>query len=131
MVLPGIQALFGFQLIAVFNNRFTALGPLEQQLHYAALVLVALSVILIMAPASYHRIVQRSAVSPFTVKLTSVLTSTAMAPLIVSLAIEVYVVGWLISQDTPASAALAIALLTLGMALWFGLPLLRYRDERP
>ncbi|TLG71825.1 hypothetical protein [Methylocystis sp. B8] len=24
MVLPGIQALFGFQLIAVFNNRFLA-----------------------------------------------------------------------------------------------------------
>jgi hypothetical protein len=28
MVLPGIQALFGFQLIAVFNERFAQLpGP--------------------------------------------------------------------------------------------------------
>jgi len=36
MVLPGIQALFGFQLVAVFNNRFeTALSPSEQTLHLA------------------------------------------------------------------------------------------------
>src|SRR6266446_3544638 len=27
MVLPGIQALFGFQLIAVFNTRFDELAP--------------------------------------------------------------------------------------------------------
>lgn len=36
MVLPGIQALFGFQLIAVFNNGFSRLDRAEQGLHYAA-----------------------------------------------------------------------------------------------
>jgi hypothetical protein len=31
MVIPGIQALFGFQLIAVFNERFdTALVPFSR-----------------------------------------------------------------------------------------------------
>jgi hypothetical protein len=34
MVLPGIQALFGFQLIVVFNPGFDAkLGPRQQELH--------------------------------------------------------------------------------------------------
>ncbi|MDQ2943358.1 MAG: hypothetical protein M3R21_06785 [Candidatus Dormibacteraeota bacterium] len=34
MVLPGIQALFGFQLIAVFNQTFSQrLSPAEQYLH--------------------------------------------------------------------------------------------------
>ncbi len=32
MVLPGIQALFGFQLIAAFNQRFSELKALAQQL---------------------------------------------------------------------------------------------------
>jgi hypothetical protein len=44
IVVPGIQALFGFQLIAVFNYRFEEVfGPVAQRLHLAALVLVALS----------------------------------------------------------------------------------------
>ncbi len=35
----GIQALFGFQLIAVYNNRFTELSPPDQVLHFVALAL--------------------------------------------------------------------------------------------
>src|SRR5512140_2396058 len=56
MVLPGIQALFGFQLIAVFNQGFAEkLSTGEQVLHLAALALVALAGALVMAPAAYHR----------------------------------------------------------------------------
>ncbi len=59
MVLPGIQVLFGFQLIAAFNERFRELAPLEQQLHYSSLVLVSLAIALIMTPAAYHRLVSK------------------------------------------------------------------------
>jgi Family of unknown function (DUF6328) len=44
MVLPGIQALFGFQLIAAFNETFRQLEPPEQLLHFFSLVLVALAI---------------------------------------------------------------------------------------
>jgi len=54
MVLPGIQALFGFQLIAVFNTRFHDFGSLEQILHLVALLLVAFAIALIMTPAAYQ-----------------------------------------------------------------------------
>ena len=36
MVLPGIQALFGFQLIAVFNERFKELTEDERLIHFSA-----------------------------------------------------------------------------------------------
>lgn len=40
MVLPGIQALFGFQLIAVFNQGFAEkLSAMGQQLHLLSIVL--------------------------------------------------------------------------------------------
>src|ERR1700736_3545973 len=66
MVLPGIQAFFGFQLIAVFNNRFQDLTHTEQVLHLIALLLLAVSIALIMTPAAYHRIAERGMVSrPF------------------------------------------------------------------
>src|SRR3954470_4338845 len=56
MVLPGIQATFGFQLIAVFNERFSKdLGAVEQRLHLASLTFVAVAAAIIMMPAAYHR----------------------------------------------------------------------------
>ena len=55
MVLPGLQALFGFQLIAVFNQRFSQeLSLAEQEMHLRALGLVAISGALVMIPAAYH-----------------------------------------------------------------------------
>ena len=49
MVLPGIQALFGFQLIAVFNERFARdLGRFDQLLHMTAISLIAIAVALAM-----------------------------------------------------------------------------------
>ena len=45
MVLPGIQALFGFQLIAVFNDGFSQkLSHGEQLLHLLAIVLVVVAI---------------------------------------------------------------------------------------
>src|SRR5947207_12493010 len=55
-VLPGIQALFGFQLIAVFNSGFAqTLSIGEQRLHLVALFVVAVAAAIIMTPAAYHR----------------------------------------------------------------------------
>jgi hypothetical protein len=56
MVVPGIQALFGFQLIAVFNPSFAQkLSPAEQRLHLLAIALAAVGMARIMTPAAYHR----------------------------------------------------------------------------
>ena len=82
MVLPGIQAFFGFQLIAVFNNRFQELTHTEQVLHLIALLLLAVSIALIMTPAAYHRIAERGMVSRHFVELASRFLECAMFPLI-------------------------------------------------
>ena len=55
MVLPGIQALFGFQLVAVFSQNFERLAPTAQRLHLLSLTLVGTAIVLIMTPAAYHR----------------------------------------------------------------------------
>src|SRR3954462_13380801 len=63
MVLPGIQALFGFQLVAVFNQRFGQLPFGDQVLHLAAITLVALSAGVVMTPAAFHREIEPDGVS--------------------------------------------------------------------
>jgi Family of unknown function (DUF6328) len=62
MVLPGIQALFGFQLMAVFNQRLNELGEAEKLTHFVSALLIALSIGPIMTPAAYHRHVEPGSV---------------------------------------------------------------------
>ena len=52
-VLPGIQALFGFQLIALFNQGFgEKLSHAQQLLHLVAIILTTLAMALVMTPAA-------------------------------------------------------------------------------
>jgi hypothetical protein len=50
MILPGLQALFGFQMISVFNQTFSSISTTDQSIHLVALLLTALSIALIMTP---------------------------------------------------------------------------------
>jgi hypothetical protein len=122
MVLPGIQTLFGFQLIAGFNQGFGKLASADQSLHYVSLVLVALAVAIIMAPAAYHRIVEQGSVSLFFVKLTSWMIAAAMVPLAIALSLEVYLVGTVIMGERGPSAIVATVLFVIFAALWFAFP---------
>lgn len=130
MVLPGIQALFGFQLIAVFNQRFADLGSVEQTLHFAALALVAVSIALIMAPAAYHRIAEPTEVSRRLVELASRLISAAMLPLMFAIAIDLGLVAWMVMESVVASAVAAAGVVLLYAWLWFALPLRSRRARR-
>ena len=57
VVLPGAQALFGFQLAIVLTQSFEQLPSASRIVHAASLLLVALAVVLLMTPAAYHRLV--------------------------------------------------------------------------
>ena len=130
MVLPGIQALFGFQLVAVFNNRFgTELLPAEQRLHLAALILVALSILLIMSPAAYHRQAERGLVSRYFVDHSSRLLTWAMGPLVLAISIEIYVIAQLILRSAAVSFLIAAGLFALFVWKWFLFPHLRAKPS--
>src|SRR5262245_16997064 len=130
IVLPGIQALFGFQLIAVFNERFHSLPSLERDLHYAALILVAVAIAVIMTPAAYHRIVEQTTVSQFFVRLTSRLIAAAMVPLMTAIAFETYVVGVVLFGRGLVSAGVSVLLFCLFAGLWFALPFSMRRSRQ-
>lgn len=130
MVLPGIQTLFGFQLIAAFNERFRELDPPQQVLHFVALILVALAIAIIMTPAAYHRLAERGSISKFFVRLASSLIAIAMLPLMLALCIEVHLLGRVILQREWISAAISIILLIAYAGLWYGFPFAMRRSRR-
>jgi hypothetical protein len=123
MVLPGIQALFGFQLIAVLSPGFSEkLSPGEQRFHLLAIVLVVLSIALVMTPAALHRQRESRSVSQRFIDLSSHLLLWSMAPLGVGICADVYLVARVILHSTAVAGALAGGLLLIILGLWFGLP---------
>ncbi len=92
VVLPGAQALFGFQLAIVLTQSFEQLPNASKIMHAASLFLVALAVVLLMAPAAYHRIVYAGEDSQDMHPVGSVLVTAATIPLALGLVGDVYVV---------------------------------------
>jgi small-conductance mechanosensitive channel len=122
-VLPGIQALFGFQLIAVFNEGFAKkLSGGEQQLHLAAIVLVSVAVALVMAPAAIHRQTQQREVSERFIWISSRLLLASMFPLAVALCLDIYLISRIILERGAFSAVIAAMLLAVIFILWIVLP---------
>jgi hypothetical protein len=97
MVLPGIQALFGFQLIATFSDRFARdLSTQLQHLHLLAIALIAIAIGLIMTPAAYHRQYAPQQVSQTLIRISSALLLASMPPLAMGICLDFYVVAYLV-----------------------------------
>lgn len=126
-VLPGVQALFGFQLVAVFNQRFTALDTTDRAVYFLSLLLVTGAIGLLMAPAALHRLTQWKRVSDYFVDVSSKLVAASMPPLALAIALDVYLVARLAFGDSDRTPCAAIAGIVLGalMILWFVFPLHR------
>ena len=107
MVLPGMQALFGFQLIAVMNEVFgRELSGAQQRVHLLALGLVAVAIALIMTPAAYHRQTNPREVTAKFVRLSTRLVLWSMLPLAAAICLDFYLVAWIVVRS-PIAAAFA------------------------
>jgi hypothetical protein len=123
MVLPGVQAIFGFQLIAVFQQKFgEELDKPYQCLHLAALVLVALSATLIMTPAAYHRAQGSRHVSERFLHTSSRLLLFALAPLALGLSLDVFLLGKLVLGRDTIAAVLAAFVFGAMVFMWYVFP---------
>lgn len=123
MVLPGIQALFGFQLIAVFNEGFgEKLSHSQQLVHLVAIILTVLSMALVMTPAALHRQAEPKEVSERFVWLASHIMLAGMFPLALAVGLDAYIVASIILKSDFLAAILALAILLVFAALWLFVP---------
>lgn len=97
MVLPGIQALFGFQLVVVFSPGFSEkLTRPEQIVHFVAITLIAVAVALIMTPAALHRGTGSKKVTATFVNLSARLLFLSMLPLALGICMDFYLIARII-----------------------------------
>jgi hypothetical protein len=123
MVLPGIQALFGFQLMSVFNTVFwERLSETDHQLHLLAIGLVAIAVAFVMAPAAYHRQVERDTISRTLVVLSSRFLLLSMPPLMTGICLDFYLIGKLVLHDSAISSLFTTLLFMAFVIPWYVVP---------
>ena len=126
LVLPGIQALFGFQFIAIFQPTFAKdLTPAERTMHFVSIVLSSVAIVLTITPASLHRSAEPERASHRLIKLSGKLLSAGLWVLAVGVALDFRVLARLVYRDDPNLAwGVAFAILLLYLGFWKGLPLL-------
>jgi hypothetical protein len=122
VIIPGGQALLGFQFIATLTKAFSEL-PLSIQIsHTAALCAVALAVALLMTPAAIHRIAFDGADSARFYRIASPVVIGATFPLALGIAIDTGIVFWKVAHSLQLAMTASAAAFTVLMLLWLVLP---------
>jgi hypothetical protein len=123
VLIPGVQALLGFQLIAVLTRAFQQLPIGLKATHLAALGLMTLAIVLLLAPAAFHRVAFNGEDTEPVHTVGSAMVTAASAALGLGLSAEVFVAIAAISGRSDLGVLLALlTLLALGM-LWYVWPL--------
>ena len=120
VVLPGAQALLGFELITMLMEEFDKLPPSSKYVHLISLALMGLTVILLMAPAAYHRIVEQGEDTEHFHNVASRLLLIAMIPLPMGICGDLFVVIRKVTESTVSGIIGAAGALVLFYGLWFG-----------
>jgi hypothetical protein len=122
VVLPGVQALLGFQLISVISQSFEKLPASSKLVHAVSLGCITIAVILLMAPAAYHRIVFSGQGADEVHRAGGRFVTCATIPLALGLAGDVYVVLTEITTSAMIGASIAGVALVFLVGLWHLFP---------
>ena len=125
IIIPGAQALLGFQLTVTLTRAFQQLPADAKLVHAAALVCIGLAVILLMAPASLHRISFGGQDDPEFIKIGSLFVVAAPLPLAMGIALDTYVAAGRALDSARAAGILTFAAIVALLGLWYVFPLWR------
>jgi hypothetical protein len=123
VIIPGCQALLGFQLVAMLTHAFDELPPDAKIMHAAGLCCVTIAMILLMTPAALHREAFGGNDSELFLRLGSAFVIAGPLPLALGIAADVYVVFLKISHSAAFTIGASSVLLLAMLALWYFYPI--------
>jgi hypothetical protein len=129
VVLPGAQALLGFQFASMLVEGFDKLPGSSRYVHLVSLALMVLAVVLLMAPAAYHRIVEEGQDTEHFHRVASRLLIASMIPLALGICGELFVVVRKVTESVTAGLIFAAAMLVFFYGLWFGYTIYRRSEQ--
>jgi hypothetical protein len=123
LIIPGGQALLGFQFIAMLTSGFDRLPETAKIVHVLALCLIGMNVIVMMTPAALHRLSFGGEDSLRFLRLGSALVIIGPAFLAAGISTEIYVV-FIRALNNPRLAITAATAAGLMLtSLWYVWPL--------
>jgi hypothetical protein len=124
VLLPGAQALLGFQLAVMLTDAFAQLSEFSAVLHVIALCCIALTIVLLIAPAAFHRITFGGENTESFYRLGSALVVAAAVPLGAGIVFDIYVaVAKALGSSISGMVAAGVVACVL-FGLWLIEPLL-------
>jgi len=127
VALPGVQVLFGFLLIVPFSNGWKDITGTERNVYFAAVLLAALSIALLIAPSAHHRMRFRDQVKEHILKWATRFAIAGLASLALSTAATLYLITDVL-YDSDIAALVAAVFGAGVVAFWFVVPL-AYADD--
>jgi len=118
VMLPGAQALLGFQLLVPLMKSFETLPDAVRVVHFIALLLVALTVVLLISPAAIHRITFGGDDDERFLDLASRIVTAALIPFSLGVASELYVATFRLLPDSTGAAWIAGGGACVLLGLW-------------
>ncbi len=131
VILPGAQALMGFQFVVTMSKAFGELPEEIRTVHFIALLLIAFAITLLIAPAAVHRLAFGGLDIERVHSIGSQLVTMALVPLALGIGADLFVASFKVlgSEWTAAVVSALGAMLLLG--LWYGLPMIIRRAADP
>ena len=123
LIIPGAQALLGFQLAVTLMRAFAELPLGVKAVHVIALCCVGLAVILLVAPASIHRLAFSGEDDPEFMKIASFFVVLAPLPLAIGIALDTFVAAGRALQSGTVASGMAIAAIIVLLGTWYAYPL--------
>lgn len=123
----GVQILFAFLLILVFQDRFTELDRVAVIIYVVTVVFCVAAVILLIAPVALHRVMFALGRKAEVVQVSAKLAKAGLALLAVALvgatllALDVALPRWL-------ALVIAATIASMLLTLWYLLPVRRARQ---
>jgi Family of unknown function (DUF6328) len=117
VVLPGAQALFGFQLAMTLMQGYERIPESSKDVHLAATCAIALTVIFLMSPPAFHRIVEGGEDTERFHRFASWMVLAAMVTLPLGFAGDL----WIVVRKQLGSASAAHAAAALALLFFYGL----------
>jgi O-antigen/teichoic acid export membrane protein len=126
----GVQVLFGFLLGLPFTSRFSHLHDWQRWVYLATVMLSSTSVVLLVAPVAYHRLLFRRHQLGYLLRAANVVAIGGMITVALAVICAVLLVTSFVQPGAPA-IALSVAIALLFTCLWFVLPLMRRTKLSP
>jgi hypothetical protein len=121
VILPGLQAVFGFQTAAVFSDRFSELANYARVCHLIGLALIVVSMAMLMTPAVYYR-AQYGNASLRMVSVSRKSIRGALIPLSLGFSLDMLTVMSLATEALAFSILAAVLTLAMFAGLWYVIP---------